>query len=458
MFGAIIGDVVGSLYEFDDIKTKDFELFAKGCSFTDDTIMSIAVAKALHESKKNNYVDLEQQCIKWMQKLGRKHEFVGYGGRFALWLFSDNPQPYNSYGNGSAMRTSECAWIADSLDEALELARRCASVTHNHEEGIKGAQATTACIYLAMLGKSKDTIRKYVEMNFYKLDFTVDEIRPTYEFNETCQGSVPQAIECFLESTSFEDAIRNCVSIGGDCDTTGAICGAIAEAYYVIDKAHVYKVKEYLSDDLLELLEEINNEDKSSGESIKTIGAYVKDNYVGSYEPILFRKNDNDKKDEVAEDACVFSEPLSYQAPPKPKQAKNKSEFACILSDLTASEEDELFVLDESFSEMLLRKIDEIGISDVECYSRANIDRKLFSKIRSNKYYRPTKNTALALAIGLKLPLEEVNELLMKAGFALSTSSMSDVIVKYYLENNIYDLYEINSMLIRYDLKPLTNY
>ena len=193
-----------------------------------------------------------------MQKLGRAHEFVGYGGRFALWLFSNNPKPYNSFGNGSAMRTSECGHIASSLKEALDLARTCAAVTHNHPEGIKGALATTACIYLAKNKTSKDEIKKYVEDNYYELNFTIDEIRDTYRFNETCQGSVPQAIECFLESESYIDAIRNCISIGGDCDTTGAICGSIAEAYYGIDDELIKKALEYIPNDLIEILKSIN--------------------------------------------------------------------------------------------------------------------------------------------------------------------------------------------------------
>ena len=260
MYGAIIGDVVGSKYEFDAIKTKEFEFLSRDCKITDDSVMTIAIGKALHESKKNNYQDLDKQCIKWMQKLGREYQYAGYGGKFALWLFREDPKPYNSYGNGSGMRTSECAWIATSLEEALNLAEVCASVTHNHPEGIKGAKAITACIYLARIGKSKREIKKFVEDNYYKLDFTIDEIRPTYDFDETCMGSVPQAIKCFLESKSFEDAIRNCVSIGGDCDTTGAMAGAIAEAYYGIDDSLIENVKEYIPNDLLTFIKEVEED------------------------------------------------------------------------------------------------------------------------------------------------------------------------------------------------------
>ena len=255
LYGAIIGDIVGSKYEFHNIKTKDFKLFSKGSRITDDTVMSVAVAKALLESKKNNYKDLDKQCIKWMREIGRKYPNCGYGGRFVSWLlFDEDPKPYNSFGNGSAMRTSACAYATSSLKEALHLAEVCASVSHNHPEGIKGAKATTACVYLASKGKSKDEIRQYVEDNFYKLDFTIDEIRPTYKFDVTCMGSVPEAIECFLESSSYEDAIRNCISIGGDCDTTGAICGAIAESYYGIDEDLINESKKIIPKDLLDIV------------------------------------------------------------------------------------------------------------------------------------------------------------------------------------------------------------
>ena len=257
LYGAIIGDIVGSKYEFDNIKTKDFEFFSEGCFPTDDSVMTVAVAKALLESKKNNYEDLSEQCVKWMAEIGQHYPNCGYGGNFYYWIMYDpTKKPYNSFGNGSAMRTSACAWVANSLEEALHLAEVCAAVSHNHPEGIKGAQATTACIYLARQGKSKEEIRKYVEDNFYELNFTIDEIRPSYTFNVTCQGSVPQAIECFLESASYEDAIRNCISIGGDCDTTGAICGAIAEAHYGIPDELIKECRKRLPSEMLEVIDE----------------------------------------------------------------------------------------------------------------------------------------------------------------------------------------------------------
>ena len=254
MFGAIIGDIVGSRFEWHNIKSKDFELFHKSCEFTDDSLMTIAIAKALHESKKNNYEDLEKQLDYYMHEIGKKYPNCGFGGNFYKWIMNDIHEPYNSFGNGSAMRTSKCGEIAESLDEALLLAEKCAAITHNHPEGIKGALATTACIYLAKEGKSKEEIRQYIKDNYYSLDFTLDQIRPSYRFDVSCQGSVPQAIEAFLESESFIDAIRNAISIGGDSDTIGAITGSIAESYYGIDKELIDQASNYLDNYLLNII------------------------------------------------------------------------------------------------------------------------------------------------------------------------------------------------------------
>ena len=216
MLGAIIGDVVGSVYEWNNIKTKDFEFFKPNCFFTDDTVMTVAVAKALlltreKQSKANEKISFKKELIKQMQDFGKRFPNAGYGGMFAGWLVSDNPKPYNSFGNGSAMRVSPCGYIAVTLDEALLLAKVSAEVTHNHPEGIKGAQVIAAAIFLARCNRSKEEIKEYIEENFYTLDKTLDEIRPSYSFNETCQETVPQAIQAFLESTDFEDAIRNAI-------------------------------------------------------------------------------------------------------------------------------------------------------------------------------------------------------------------------------------------------------
>lgn len=241
MYGAFIGDIVGSKYEFNNIKTKNFPLFSKDCDYTDDTIMTVAVAKAIMLSRKEQFEKSEKGkgfqefLVEVMQDFGKRYPYPmgAYGGSFAGWLRQKNPKPYGSFGNGSAMRVSPCALAAVTLEEALALARASACVTHNHPEGVKGAEAVSAAIFLAKSGKSKDDIRQYINEHYYDLNFTLDSIRNTYKFDGSCQGSVPQAIVAFLESENFEDAIRNVISIGGDCDTTGAITGSIAWIYYV---------------------------------------------------------------------------------------------------------------------------------------------------------------------------------------------------------------------------------
>ena len=233
MFGAIIGDMAGSVYEFHNHKSKEFPLFDAGCYPTDDSIMTIAVAKAILEND-GKVEGLSEKTVEWMQKIGRQYPDCGYGGRFYEWMYARNPHPYNSFGNGAAMRVSACGWAGKTLEEVKALSCAVTIVTHNHPEGLKGAEATACAVFLARNGHSKEEIRSFIEDNCYALDFTIDEIRPTYRFDVTCQGSVPQAIEAFLESTSFEDAIRNAISVGGDSDTLAAITGGIAEAFYGI--------------------------------------------------------------------------------------------------------------------------------------------------------------------------------------------------------------------------------
>lgn len=231
MIGAILGDVVGSPYEFHSIKSYDFPLISGRSKITDDSCMTMAVAMALSKCN-GNYENLGEETIKAMREIGQKFPWVGYGGRFFGWILSDKPEPYNSCGNGCGMRVSPVGFVAQTLEECKELSRKVTEISHNHPEGIKGAEAIAVCIFMAKNGSSKEEIRDYVTKNYYKLDFTIDEIQPKYEFSELAQESVPQAIECFLESENFEDALRKCVYLGGDCDTTGAMAGAIAEAYY----------------------------------------------------------------------------------------------------------------------------------------------------------------------------------------------------------------------------------
>ncbi|MDR1246871.1 MAG: ADP-ribosylglycohydrolase family protein, partial [Clostridiales Family XIII bacterium] len=233
MLGAIIGDIVGSRFEFDNIKTTKFDMFAPDCRFTDDTVMTLAIAKAIVDAD-GDWERLGGLAVKYMRELGRRYCPGDYGANFSEWLHSDSIGPYNSYGNGAAMRVSPCGFAARTLDEAKLLARKVTEVTHNHPEGIKGAEAVASCIYMNREGKSKDEIRAYVDKHYYPMDFTLDGIRADYEFNETCQDTVPQAITAFLESEGLRSAVRLAVSIGGDSDTLAAIAGSIAGARYGI--------------------------------------------------------------------------------------------------------------------------------------------------------------------------------------------------------------------------------
>lgn len=233
MYGAILGDIIGSPYEFDQgDKTKDFPLFIEASMFTDDSVMTIAVADALLTGEKDPE-KLKKNLVYSMQQWGREEPDAGYGGMFYRWLFEEDPQPYGSFGNGSAMRVSSAGWLYDTLEETREKARLTAEVTHNHPEGIKGAECVASVIWMARNGKSKQEIREFVTDTFgYDLSRTCDEIRPGYHHVESCQETVPEAITAFLEGESFEDVIRTAVSLGGDCDTLTCIAGSMAEAFY----------------------------------------------------------------------------------------------------------------------------------------------------------------------------------------------------------------------------------
>ena len=277
MLGAITGDIIGSIYEFNNIKTKNFNLFTDKNYFTDDTVMSFAVAEALMNGSK------AEDFIRFMKRYGVLYPRAGYGGTFFSWLFSDTTEPYNSWGNGSAMRVSPCGWIAklsEPFEEGLklteDLAKKSAEVTHNHPEGIKGAQATAAAIFFMRHGKSKNAIEEYknklkdyIKNKYqYDLDFTLEEIRPIYKFDVSCQGSLPPALVSFLESENFEDAIRNVISIGGDSDTLGAITGSISEAAYGIPEDIKNKAINYLDNRLKGVYENWINFLESLGNKI----------------------------------------------------------------------------------------------------------------------------------------------------------------------------------------------
>ena len=299
MIGAIVGDIAGSRFEFHNRKTKDFTLLVsrdevperprpkkgdkprrlgeallgggsllssmlkdnavqeRSCYFTDDSVMTLAVADAImkwREAGGGPYYALSAEAVMSMQAFGRRYPHAGYGGAFRRWLGAANPEPYNSWGNGAAMRVSACGWAGRTLDDVKAMSRAVTEVTHNHPEGIKGAEATAVATFFARTGTSMDEIKEVVVRDYYPLDFTLDEIRPGYEFDVSCQGSVPQALEAFFESTSFEDAIRNAISIGGDSDTIGAICGAVAGAFYGVPDDICAKAETFLDVHLLKTL------------------------------------------------------------------------------------------------------------------------------------------------------------------------------------------------------------
>ena len=258
MLGAIIGDIVGSRFEWRNSKSKTFEFITDECSVTDDSIMTLAIARAILACD-GDYSGLGAAAVAHMREVGGPYPECGYGARFKQWMYSDEPTPYNSFGNGAAMRVSSCGFAARSLDEATLLARKVTEVTHNHPEGLKGAEAVAVCVYMARAGKSASDIRKHVSAEYYALDFTLDGIRDGYQFDETCQGSVPQAITAFLESRDFEDAIRNAVSIGGDSDTIAAIAGGIAEACYGIPVFLRQQALTFLDERLARILVEFEN-------------------------------------------------------------------------------------------------------------------------------------------------------------------------------------------------------
>lgn len=255
MFGAILGDMIGSPYEFNshNYKAKDFPLFSEASHFTDDTVMTLAVADALMNAGEGE--NLQQRLIRSMQTIGRRHPYSGYGSMFNCWLYQESARPYNSYGNGAAMRVSSVAWICEDIQTVREMARLTASVSHNHPEGYKGAEAVASAIFLARTGSSKKEIRSYISREFqYDLSRTCDAIRPKYRMDETCQGSVPEAITAFLEGDSFEDVIRTAVSLGGDSDTIADMAGAMAEGFYGVPEGLKTECMVRLTPDLREIL------------------------------------------------------------------------------------------------------------------------------------------------------------------------------------------------------------
>ena len=264
MIGAIAGDIIGSVYEASPIKTKDFTLFHRHCRFTDDSVLTVAVAQAILT---------DGDYRRWLWEIGRRHPHAGYGGSFINWLFSSDPQPYNSWGNGAAMRVSPVGFAFDGIDDVLAEAARTAEISHNHPEGIKGAQAAALAVFLARTTRDKGVVRQEVADRFgYDLDRSVDGIRPSYGFNISCRKTVPEAVIAFLDSDSYEDAVRNAISLGGDSDTLACITGSIAEALYGPPSPEIInRVKSCLAPDLWSITAEFcskymfTEEDKTSG-------------------------------------------------------------------------------------------------------------------------------------------------------------------------------------------------
>lgn len=259
MYGAIIGDIVGSRFEHSGSKQIDFQWLTSNCRFTDDTVMTVAIAEALLNVDSNASNDeIKLACIESMHKWGNKYPNAGYGGHFLGWILNKDYEPYNSWGNGSAMRVSSVGWLYNTIERTREVARLTAWVTHNHPEGIKGAEAIASAIFLARNGSTKDDIKKYIENEFnYDLDKSINNIRPSYRFDVSCQGSVPESIIAFLEGESYRDAVRLAVSLGGDTDTQGAMAGSIAEAYYGITNEDIELCRGYLPEDIRQVLDKI---------------------------------------------------------------------------------------------------------------------------------------------------------------------------------------------------------
>ena len=310
MYGAILGDIIGSPYEFDmGDKTKDFPLFRADSMFTDDSVMTIAVADALLSDARDPE-RIKTLLVYSMKRWGRKIPDAGYGGMFYRWLFTDDQEPYGSFGNGSAMRVAAAGWLYDTLEETRKKARLTAEVTHNHPEGIKGAESVAAVIWLARNGKSKQEIREYVIKEFgYDLSRTCDEIRPEYYHVESCQQTVPEAITAFLEGESFEDVIRTAVSLGGDCDTLTCIAGSMAEAFYGVPEELKEECRKRITPEMKEVLDRFDKARVDKGTVLPPTSEAV-DGYGES-------KNVDKEKliEELLEKPCLVVDFLPEQVP-----------------------------------------------------------------------------------------------------------------------------------------------
>ena len=267
VIGAIAGDIIGSVYEFKEIKDRNLPFFIDGCRFTDDSVMTLAVLKSLMDCE-SDLKNLSNVTIKNMQQIGKAHPYAGYGSSFNNWLYENDPKPYNSFGNGAGMRVSAVAYFAKNLEEVKAISKKITEISHNHLEGIKGAEATAVATYLALNKTPKNKIKEYIEKNYYSLNFSDEELFKNYKFNETSQQTIPQSIFAFLMTNNYEDAIRKTISWGGDTDTMGAITGAIAGAFYGVPKAIAKKAISYLTEDLKQVLNNFKNIYKNGYENL----------------------------------------------------------------------------------------------------------------------------------------------------------------------------------------------
>lgn len=377
MYGAISGDIIGSRFEFDrGGKTKDFELFTSECDFTDDTVMTVAVADGLMKAGKDADLDtIHEEVIKTMKNWGKIYTDAGFGGMFYRWLFWEKEtQPYNSFGNGSGMRVSRAGWLYDTIERTREVAKRTAEVTHNHPEGIKGAECTAAVIFLARTGSSKEEIKEYVIKEFgYDFTETLDQMRKRHEHVETCQDSLPKALKSFFDGESFEDVIRNAVSLGGDTDTIRAIAGSMAEAFYGLPVMVKVKADEYLPEDMRKVTENFHEivfpKQKDDGYSSNGIIKVLVEN---------FKRNPCGENIDMMVN-CLIGKALEGALVPTPMVDKNNVLGAIDVNDIALGKD---FVLEQELRLKVDFLADNNGGSWVPVYTdEAEIDAEKVANI-----------------------------------------------------------------------------
>ena len=461
MYGAILGDIIGSPYESDrGEKIKAFPLFIEKSRFTDDTVMTVAVADALLYADKD--AEEEKICaavVSSMQHWGGKYPKAGYGGKFREWLKKKVPKPYGSFGNGSAMRVSSVGWLYSSIERTREVARWTAEVTHNHPEGIKGAESVASAIYLARTGESKATIKKYIEEEFgYHLSRTLKEIRPAYRMDVTCQGSVPEAMIAFLESTDFEDAVRNAISIGGDTDTTACIAGSIAEAYYGLTPTLEEECFERIPEKMKSVLHHF---DRTRGKAIlgepiieAAILRYHKDrspeNEAAVLEAIYMRMKDGGSFLLSPSEVRVFDECV----------AKGDCEGTIGIEAYTSDREFFMGLDEEDENDDY---ITEVKIYDLLSFISKGTDKEVGIDINYDKKFYLNRDMAKSILAKSKETVAHQRRMyiLMSDKISISSKDLSPKFISgvrfcfvctYDIYNNYCELYHRNGKIYRYDI------